>query len=53
MKYYIVRITIDGEYEKSPAIYFTKEAAQKSCDWNNKMYKGFWKVVEVENESDK
>ncbi len=50
MKYYIVRITVDGEYEKNPVIYFTREAAQKSCDWNNQMYSGYWKVMEVGNE---
>lgn len=50
MKFYIVRISVEGEYQRFPTVYFTKEAAQKICDWNNKMYSGFYKVMEEKNE---
>lgn len=48
MNYYIRQTSKDGKVENGPAVYFTKEAAQKSCDWNNKMYpdSGYYEVVE-------
>ena len=46
MRFYIVKISTDGSYERFPTVYFTSEAAQKICDWNNKMYSGYWKVCE-------
>lgn len=46
MKYYIVKIGTDGNYERFPTVYFTRESAQKICDWNNRMYSGYWKVCE-------
>ena len=46
MKYYIVKISTDGQYERFPTVYFTRNAAQKICDWNNSVYSGYWKVRE-------
>ena len=50
MNYYIIRTMPDGTVEKGPSVYFTKDAAQKSCDWNNKMYSGYWEVKENNDE---
>jgi hypothetical protein len=46
MRFYIVKISVDGNYERFPTVYFTREAAEKICAWNNQNYSGFWKVME-------
>ena len=33
MRFYIVKISVDGNYERFPTVYFTREAAEKICAW--------------------